>query len=416
MPLPNGWSEAVQTGLTLAVFGLTWWLMAARRVPWLPIGGAAGTLLGAVLMVAIGALPPESALAAVDLSTITLLLGMLIQTDFLASAGVFGRIADALLRRVRTPFGLMTAISVLSASLAAFLVNDTVCLFLTPVVVTLCVRAGLPLTPFLVALTTTANIGSAATLVGNPQNMLIGRMSGVPFSEFAARAAPVTLVGFAVNHALLALYYRRGFPAVLPPAPPRREAPPVPLPVLLGLGGTVLAFFAGVHLGVAALGGACVMLVGDGHDARPRLARIDWSLLLFFSGLFVVVRALEETGLVASAWATLAPYMSVTSPAGLAAFGGGMIAGSNIVSNVPLVLLVGPHLEALGGGHSTWVALAYVTTVAGNLTLVGSVANLIVAEGAREHHGLPFLAHLRFGVPSTLLVTAAGLATLSFLN
>lgn len=416
MPLPNGWSEAVQTGLTLAVFGLTWWLMAARRVPWLPIGGAAGALLGAVLMVAIGALSPEAALAAIDLSTITLLLGMLIQTDFLASAGVFGRIADALLRRVRTPFGLMTAISVLSASLAAFLVNDTVCLFLTPVVVTLCVRAGLPLTPFLVALTTTANIGSAATLVGNPQNMLIGRMSGLPFSEFAARAAPVTLVGFAVNHALLALYYRRGLPAVLPPAPPRREAPPVPLSVLLGLGGTVLAFFAGVHLGVAALGGACVMLVGDGHDARPRLARLDWSLLLFFSGLFVVVRALEETGLVASAWVGLAPYMSVTSPAGLAVFGGGMMAGSNIVSNVPLVLLVGPHLEALGGGDATWVALAYVTTVAGNLTLVGSVANLIVAEGAREHHGLPFLAHLRFGVPSTLLVTAAGLATLSFLN
>lgn len=416
MPLPNGWSEAVQTGLTLAVFGLTWWLMAARRVPWLPIGGAAGALLGAVLMVAIGALSPEAALAAIDLSTITLLLGMLIQTDFLASAGVFGRIADALLRRVRTPFGLMTAISVLSASLAAFLVNDTVCLFLTPVVVTLCVRAGLPLTPFLVALTTTANIGSAATLVGNPQNMLIGRMSGLPFSEFAARAAPVTLVGFAVNHALLALYYRRGLPAVLPPAPPRREAPPVPLSVLLGLGGTVLAFFAGVHLGVAALGGACVMLVGDGHDARPRLARLDWSLLLFFSGLFVVVRALEETGLVASAWVGLAPYMSVTSPAGLAVFGGGMMAGSNIVSNVPLVLLVGPHLEALGGGDATWVALAYVTTVAGNLTLVGSVANLIVAEGAREHHGLPFLAHLRFGVPSTLLVTAAGLATFSFLN
>jgi len=406
----------VQTGLTLVVFGLTWWLMAARRVPWLPIGSAAGALLGAVLMVAIGALTPEAALAAVDLSTLALLLGMMIQTDFLASAGVFGRIADALLRRARSPFGLLTAIAVLSASLAAFLVNDTICLFLTPVVVTLCVRARLPLTPFLVALATTANIGSAATLVGNPQNMLIGRMSGLSFTEFAMRAVPVTLVGFAVNSALLFIYYRRDLPDALPPPPPRTEAPPVPLAVILGLGGTVVAFFAGLHLGIAALGGACVMLIGDGQDARPRFSRLDWSLLVFFSGLFVVVRALEETGLVASAWAGLAPYMSVSSPGGLAVFGGVMIAGSNIVSNVPLVLLVGPHLEAQGGGSSTWVALAFATTIAGNLTLVGSVANLIVAEGTRAHDGLPFLAHLRFGVPSTLLVTAAGLATLWLLG
>jgi Na+/H+ antiporter NhaD/arsenite permease-like protein len=407
----------VQTGLTVAVFAATWWLMAARRVPWLPIGRTAGALLGAVLMVAIGAILPEAALAAVDLSTLALLLGMMIQTDFLALAGVFGRIAEALLGRVRTPFGLMTALSALSAILSAFLVNDTVCLFLTPVVVALCGRARLPLTPFLVALATTANIGSAATLVGNPQNMLIGRMSGLPFTEFLSLAAPVTLVGFAVNHALLALYYRRSLPASLPAPPPARtDVPPVPVSVLLGLAGTVVAFFAGVHLGVAALGGACVMLIGDRRDARPRFDRLDWSLLLFFAGLFVAVRALEGTGLVADAWSALAPAMSIDTGSGLAVFGGSMVVGSNIVSNVPLVLLVGPHVEALGGGAAAWVALAYATTVAGNLTLVGSVANLIVAEGAREHDGLGFVAHLRFGVPSTILVTAAGLATLSMLN
>ncbi len=400
----------------MAVFAVTWWLMAVRRVPWLPIGRAAGALLGAVAMVAIGALSPDDALRAVDLATLALLMGMMLQTDFLAEAGVFGRIADALLRRAQTPFGLMTALSMLSALLSAFLVNDTVCVFLTPVVVAICVRARLPLAPYLIALATTANIGSAATLVGNPQNMLIGRMSGLGFAEFAGHAAPVAAVGLLVNHLLLAVYYRGRLPRSLPPADPPPAPTPVPPAVVLGLAGTVVAFFAGVHLGLAALAGACVMLVADGRDARPRLERIDWSLLLFFSGLFIVVRALEATGLVAAAWAAAAPVMAPDTGPGLATFGGALLLGSNLVSNVPLVLLVGPHVESLGGDGTTWIALAYATTVAGNLTLVGSVANLIVAEGAREHDGLGFVEHLKFGVPSTLLVTAAGLATLSALS
>lgn len=396
---------------TLVVFALTWWSMAVRAVPFLPLGRAAGALLGAVLMVAVGALTPDAALAAVDLSTLALLLGMMIQTDFLAEAGVFTRVADALLARARSPFGVLAAVSAVSALLSAFLVNDTVCLFLTPVVVLTCTRARLPLAPYLLALATSANIGSAATLVGNPQNMLIGRMSGLPFAHFAALAAPATLAGFLVNLGLLHVFYARTLPAALPPSTPAPMRP-VPRAVTLSLLGTVLAFFAGVHLGFAALAGACGMLVAARSDARPRLARLDWSLLLFFAGLFIVVRALEATGLVASAWGAVAHGLSFDSPQGVAGFSAAMLVGSNVVSNVPLVLLVGPHMPSLGGGDAGWVALAWVTTVAGNLTLVGSVANLIVAEGAREAHTLGFREHLRFGLPSTLLVTLAGLLVL----
>lgn len=401
------------TALVLAVFGLAWWLMAVRRVPFLPIGRAAGALLGAVLMLSIGALTPEEALGAIDLSTLALLLGMMIQTDFLAEAGVFARIADALMRRARTPSGVLTAVALVAAVLSAFLVNDTVCLFLTPVVVTTCVRGRLPLTPYLLALATSANIGSAATLVGNPQNMLIGRMCGLPFADFALAALPATVAGLLANLGLLHLFYGRTLPTRLEPGE-EPETRPIPRRTLLAVAGTVAAFFAGVHLGVAALAGATALLVADGVDARPRLQRLDWSLLVFFAGLFVVVRGLAGTGLVADAWRHVAPALSFDSPAGVAGFAGSMLVGSNVVSNVPLVLLVGPHMPGLGGGDAGWVALAFTTTVAGNLTLVGSVANLIVAEGARDvPGGLGFRDHLRFGVPSTLVVTVVGLAALA---
>ncbi len=404
--------------LTLAVFALSWWLMAVRRVPFLPIGRAAGAALGATLMVVVGALTPDQAFAAVDLSTLALLLGMMIQTDFLAEAGVFERVSTALLRRARSGFSLLVWLALVSAALSAFLVNDTICLFLTPVVVAICRQGGLPPVPYLLALASSANLGSAATLVGNPQNMLIGRMSGLPFATFAGAAVPATLAGVLVNLLCLYAFFGRRLPVRLtPPTPtPRRPLPAyIPVAVL----GTMAAFFAGAHLGFAALAGAVVMLVCAREDARPRLARLDFSLLVFFAGLFVVVRGLQSTGLVDQAWAAVAPHLDLRSPGGASLFSGVMGLGSNVVSNVPLVLLVGPQMHGLAGPGAdalAYVALAYVTTVAGNLTLIGSVANLIVAEGAASLHPLGFVEHLRFGVPSTLLAMAAGVGVLLALN
>lgn len=398
----------------LAIFLLSYVLIASRRVPWLPIGRTAGALLGAVLMVLCGVLTPAQAASAVDHDTLVLLLGMMLLTAYLDRAGLLDEVGERGLGDARSPGALLVRLSLLSGALSALLVNDTVCLFLTPVVVRTCRRHALPMTPFLMALATSANLGSSATLVGNPQNMLIGSMSGLSFLGFLGAVGPAAAVAVVVNTALLWLFYRRALAGVTLGASMTERRPPSPdaTRVALVSAGVVLAFLGGAPLGYAALGGAVALMVLDRREPRDAFAAVDWSLLVFFAGLFVVVAGLGQTGLVELAWARVAPSLHLDSATGAAAFAAVMTAGSNVVSNVPLVLLAGPHVGSLGGGALGWALLGYVTTVAGNLTLVGSVANLIVAEGAREHHDLGFVEYLRFGVPSTLVSLAVGLPIL----
>lgn len=402
------------TALAVAIFALTYALIAARRLHVLPIGRPAGALLGAVLMVGTGVLTPEQSFAAIDHDTIVLLLGMMLITAYLDQAAFFDRVVSTMLRVCRTPWGLLVVVGLLPGVLSAFLVNDAVCLFLTPVVVTTCARARLPMSPFLIALATSANIGSAATLVGNPQNMIVGSLSGMSFAEFLARSGPAALVGLAVNLGLLRLYYRRMLPAVMPAL----DLPPADLPahprelarvsVVIAL--VVAGFFAGLHLGYTTLAGAVVLIVLERQEPRGAFARVDWALLVFFCALFVVVQGLASTGVVEAVWTRAAPWLELERAGGVSLFSALVVAGSNLVSNVPLVLLVGPHLQALGGPAPElgWVLLAFVSTVAGNLTLIGSVANIIVAEGAKDHHTLGFMEYLRFGAVSTVCVLAAG--------
>lgn len=397
----------------VAVFALAWLLVAFRRLRWLPIGRPAGALLGAVGMVAVGALSFEEAWAAIDGDTLALLLGMMLVTAYLERAGLFAWSAHGLIGAARTPLRLLLALSWSAAALSAVLVNDTVCLFMTPLVLGIVRRAGLPPAPFLVALATSANLGSAATLVGNPQNMLIGSMSGLPFTGFFLASLPAVLAGMAVHSAVLVVAYgRRLGRAPIPhdgPAPsPARDAPLVSAVFL----GVVVLFAAGVHLGFAALAGAVALMILDRREPRDALAAVDWSLLLFFASLFVVVRGLASTGLPDAAWAEVAPSASLDG-AGLGLLSAALAVGSNIVSNVPLVLLVGDRLASLGRPELTWTLLAFVTTVAGNLTLVGSVANVIVAEQAKDVHELGFFEYLAVGFPSTVLVLAVGVPILA---
>lgn len=398
----------------LAIFLLSYVLIASRRVPWLPIGRTAGALLGAVLMVVCGVLTPAQAYAAIDHDTLALLLGMMLLTAFLDRAGVLDLVGDRVLRGARTPRALLVRVAVLSALLSAVLVNDTVCLFLTPVVVRTCRRHGLPMTPFLMALATSANLGSSATLVGNPQNMLIGSMSGLSFLRFLVLVGPAAAAALAVHVWFLAWFYQRALGGVTLSVV---EAAPRPMS---GAGWSVvavsvavaIAFLAGAHLGFSALAGAVALMVLERREPTEVLAAVDWTLLVFFAGLFVVVGGFASTGLVGQVWATVAPSIHLGTVQGAAAFTAVMTVGSNVVSNVPLVLLAGPNLGVQGGGAVGWAMLGYVTTVAGNLTLVGSVANLIVAEGAREHHELGFVEYLRFGVPCTLISLCVGVPIL----
>lgn len=387
---------------TVAVFVLAWALIASRRLSWLPIGRPAGALLGAVGMVAVGALTPKEALAAVDGDTIALLLGMMLITAWLERTGWFAWATHRALTVARTPSQLLVAVCVSAGALSALLVNDTVCLFMTPLLADLLRRTRLPPAPFLIALATSANLGSAATLVGNPQNMLIGSMSGLSFTSFLAAVGPAAAVALAAHVALLAALFRRelGSGALPDPGPAPTLAADAPLVLLVGACVTI-AMLGGLHLGFSALGGAVALMVLDRREPSEAFARVDWSLLLFFAGLFVVVRGLASTGLPERGWELVSPVVSLTDPLGATALVGSLVLGSNVVSNVPLVLLVGPRMEVLG--PMAWPLLGLVSTVAGNLTLVGSVANVIVAEQAKDVHDLGFWEYARVGVPATAL-------------
>ncbi len=396
------------------IFIITYLLIASRRLSLIPIGRPAGALLGAVLMVLFGALTPSETYRAVDHDTILLLFGTMVLTVYLERARFFDWVAHGVLSVCRTPSRLLWATALLSGGLSALLVNDTVCLFLTPVLISACNRAGLPLGPYLIALATSANIGSAATLVGNPQNMIIGSMSGLAFSRFIGLAGPAAGVGLLVNGLLLWLYYGRALPErigdeTVGEAPQRADHLWLVIVVTVGV---IVGFFMGFHLGYTTLAGVMVLVLADRKDPREVFGRVDWALLLFFCCLFIVVAGLAKTGLVDRCWSASAEYLSLVETRGIVLFSALMTVGSNLVSNVPMVLLAGPHMRELGQTDLGWVLLAYTTTVAGNFTLIGSVANIIVAERARDHYRLGFFEYLRFGLVSTVLVMFAGVATI----
>src|SRR6266478_2349737 len=205
----NSVKAATKEIVAIAIFCLTYVLISGRRLKILPLNRPAAALLGSVLMVACGVLTPEQAYRSVDYDTLVLLLGMMLISAYLFMAGFFDWAADWILRRAKTPQALLFYLIGVSGSLSALLVNDTVCLMLTPLVVAVMLRGRLPLTPYLLALAMSANLGSVATLVGNPQNMIIGHLSKIPFLRFSAAMLPVAVAGLAVEYALLRIGFRK---------------------------------------------------------------------------------------------------------------------------------------------------------------------------------------------------------------
>jgi len=392
------------------IFVISYALIASRRVALLPIGRSAGAMLGAVLMLVCGVLSPSQAYAAIDGNTIVLLFGMMALSTYLERAGLFELLSSLALRYAERPLPLLFGLVFVAGGLSAFLLNDAVCMFLAPVVIHVCKTRRLPMAPYLLALATSSNIGSAATLVGNPQNIIIASQSHYDFLHFMRVSGPASLVGLLVNGLLLLVYYRRELvhsdaspmPALV--TKPLRER----LPVVVGVG-VVVGYLCGFDLTTTTLAGVTVLVVADRREPDELWKRIDWALLVFFIGLFVVVEGFAQTGFPAQAWALLSDRMRLDTQAGVATFSAFTLVGSNLFSNVPMVLLTGPSLSLLGSTDRGFALLAFVSTVAGNLTLLGSVANLIVAEKAKEHYILGFFEYLRFGLVSTALVLAIGI-------
>ena len=405
------WTQlAVAVLATITLVGV-----ALGRYPALKMNRATIALVGAVLCVALGFLPLEAAYRAVDWNTILLLFGMMILNANLRLAGFFHLVNSRVVRLARTPRRLLALIVFVSGTLSAIFLNDTIVLVFTPLVLDLTFALKRNPLPYLVGLVTAANIGSVATITGNPQNMLVGLSSGIGFVDFTRALGPVALLGLGIGWAVIVLVYRREFRtetfATVPTLPPQEYRP------LLrkSMAATVLmlvALVAGAPVPLAAAGAAALLLVTRRTEPEKVFQEIDWSLLVFFCGLFVVTGAIEHSGLGARLFALLRPY-SDGGPGPLTAVS---LLLSNLVSNVPAVMLFRPVIPTLADPHRAWLTLAMATTFAGNLTLLGSVANLIVAESARRRGvHLGFVEYLKAGTPIAILTLLLGVAWVGWL-
>ena len=405
--------------LAVSIFCLTYLLISGRQLTILPLNRPAAALLGTVLMVAFGVLTPEQAYRAVDCDTLVLLLGMMLISAYLCLAGFFDWAADWILRHAQTPQALLVHLIIVAGVLSAVLVNDIICLMMTPLVVAVMVRGKLPLPPYLLALTMSANLGSVATLVGNPQNMIIGHLSHIPFLRFSASLAPVALAGLVVEYAVL----RVGFRKVLGQTVIQRPtAPPPPLDrrllilTLAVLGLVFVGFVAGLNLSWTAMAGGALVMVLAKRDTHKVLKLVDWNLLVFFAALFVVVDGLSSTGLPDQAYRHVQPLFGSSNARQAWNFAWFAEAGSNVFSNVPFVLVAGKWINNFAQPELMWKVMALTTTFAGNLTIVGSVANIIVVESARGHVELGFWDYARYGIPVTVLTSVAGMLILLWLH
>lgn len=399
----------------VAIFAVTYVLVSARRLRWLRLDRPAGALVGAVACVALGVLSPDAALHAIDGRTLVLLFGMMGMGAFLGVDGFFDRAAVALAGWAGTPPRLLAVLVWSCGGLAALVTNDAVCVLAAPLVVELIKRHHLPPLPFLLAVATASNTGSVATLVGNPQNMLCASLGGLSYRDHLFLMAPVAILGLALNHGLLVLFFRRQLGGRLEAVRGERVVTAPVAVTLAVIAVTVVLYTAGADLAWTAAGGCAVLLVARRPEPGELWRRVDWSILLFFAGLFVVVEALVQSG--APAWAFRhLPLDRGQGARAWAEVAGIFLVGSNVVSNVPFILVVRPQMASLADARVGWELLAMASTFAGNLTLLGSVANIIVAEKGREVGGLGFWAYLRVGLPLALATTLVGTAWVVFVT
>ncbi|XVE58508.1 hypothetical protein DITRI_Ditri04bG0175100 [Diplodiscus trichospermus] len=485
-------------------FAIFWVLAVFPAVPFLPIGRTAGSLLGGMLMVIFQILTVDEAYEAIDLSILGLLFGTMVVSGYLERADAYKYLGKLLTWKSKGAKDLICRICLISAISSALFTNDTTCMVLTEFVLKIARQNNLPPEPFLLALASSANIGSTATPIGNPQNLVIATESGISFGEFVTGILPATILGAAVNALLITGMYwnflsvkkdeeasAAGFftgdsvsshqfsPATMSHLASSSSQGRLPglettsvltSPTLKGLAhhetlrnrvnsnqneaeidgflngawdcrnstcserwkiklwkccvylvvvGMLISLLMGLNMSGTAITAALALMILDFKDAVPCLEKVSYSLLIFFCGMFITVQGFNKTGIPSALWELVEPYAKIDQFSGMAVLALVILMLSNLVSNVPTVLLLGARMAASAALVSTalekkaWLILAWVSTVAGNLSLLGSAANLIVSEQACRvpnlGYTLTFWNHLKFGVPSTLLVTAIGL-------
>jgi Na+/H+ antiporter NhaD/arsenite permease-like protein len=335
---------------------------------------------------------------------------MMILVANLKLSGFFRLVNGLIMRRVRHPLVLLVAVVLVCGFFSAFLVNDTICLIMTPMVAELVISLKRNPMPYLLAIPMASNVGSAATITGNPQNMIIGSFSQIPYASFAAALSPVAVVGLMLTVLLISAIYRDEFLRRIELAEPLMRAPRyhkalVIKSVLIAIAMMAL-FFANLPVSEVAIVGGALLLFTRRVKADKVYFEIDWPLLLMFVGLFVVVAGLEQVVLVPEA-ATAIGRLHLQSPPVLVTVTAIL---SNLVSDVPAVLVLKPFVPGLQDPQRAWLLVAMASTLAGNLTLVGSVANLIVAQRAGRYGVvIGFWSYFKIGAPLTLLSILFGL-------
>ena len=382
------------------VLGVTYIGLGLGYLPGLRMNRATIAFVGAAGLIGLGSISLKEAWEAIDAGTIVFLLSIMVVNAYLAKAGFFQLALAGLIRYTRSPFGLAIALTFVTGFLSALFLNDAIALIFTPLTLSLTQALGLNPIPYLLALAGATNIGSVATLSGNPQNILIASFSGISYLAFAQALVPVAIVGLLMQLGLLWWLYPevRSFKPTLsyPHLKKNRLLKPVLYKSLLVTGGMLVAFLLGAPLTESALVAAGLLLITRRLKPERILTAVDWDLLLMFSGLFILTESVEKLRL-------LQPFTAMANSSfGLLSV---TVLLSNLISNVPAVLLMKPLIPH--ANTQAWLLLAAGSTLAGNLTLLGSVANLIVAEAvAKQGYRLNFWEHLRFGLPLTGLTLA----------
>jgi Na+/H+ antiporter NhaD/arsenite permease-like protein len=413
-PIDTGSLASWQILAAYIVFAVSYLVFALGKLPGMKIDRPGMAIIGAVLMVAFGVVRAQEALRFIDFGTLVLLFSMMLVVGCLHLSGFFEWITEQIVRRLK-PRHLLPTVIFLTGVLSAFFVNDIICLVMVPFVLAATHRMGLKPLPYLLAVATASNIGSVATITGNPQNMLIGSFSGLSYRYFLWRLGPVALIGLLLDWLLIRWLFGNlhgpeeaaGISAATSHIELRSLRKPA-IVVALVLAG----FMGGVPPAMMAAIGAALMLITRTREPRQVYDEIDWGLLVFFVGLFVIVGGAENAGLTGDLYA-IADRFNLQNAGILTAVTALL---SNVVSNVPAVMVLKSLVASFRDTQTGWLVLAMASTLAGNLTITGSVANLIVVERSRGEVYIGFWDYSRVGIPVTLLTLAVGWAWLGWVR
>jgi Na+/H+ antiporter NhaD/arsenite permease-like protein len=397
-----------------AVFALSYLVFALGKLPGMKIDRPGMAIIGALLMVAFRIVPATEALRFIDFGTLVLLFSMMLVVGYLHLTGFFEWVTEQIVTRLK-PHHLLPTVIFMTGLLSAFFVNDIICLVMVPFALLATRRMGLKPLPYLLAVATSANIGSVATITGNPQNMLIGSFSGLTYRHFLWHLGPVALIGLGLDWLIILRMCGNDFVpgrsedvAAAAPHVSTRELRKPTLVIALVLAG----FLAGVPPAMTAAIGAALMLITRTRNPRLVYDEVDWGLLVFFVGLFLIVGGAENCGLTRCLF-DIAERSNLQNAAIFTAVTAVL---SNLVSNVPAVMLLKTLVPAFHDPHTGWLVLAMASTLAGNLTITGSVANLIVVERAHGEVHIGFWDYSRVGIPVTLVTLAVGWAWLAWVR